>query len=148
MPRQPLYCFLLLQLPKQLYTRPPVRLAVNGVRGSECLHILTRAKPDKPEEQLPGLGNMDTRATQVASCPRLSQFPFYPYRLGLGMHSQLLIAAVRCVVQLSLLGHILVPIFDYGQLWLVLAYAAFMVWVSAVEAIGRPARFYKVGHGG
>jgi hypothetical protein len=66
-------------------------------------------------------------------------------RLGLGMHSQLLIAGVRCVVQLSLLGYILVPIFNYGHLWLVLAYAAFMVWVSAVEAIGRPTRYYKVG---
>jgi putative ABC transport system permease protein len=66
-------------------------------------------------------------------------------RLGLGLHSQLLTAGVRCVIQLSLLGHILVPIFNYGQLWLVLAYAAFMVWISAVEAIGRPARYYKVG---
>jgi len=64
--------------------------------------------------------------------------------LGLGLHSQLLIAGVRCVVQLSLLGTILVPIFNYGHLWLVLAYAAFMVWISAVEAIGRPTRYYKV----
>jgi ABC-type iron transport system FetAB permease component len=64
--------------------------------------------------------------------------------LGLGLHSQLLIAAVRCITQLSLLGYILVPIFDYGQLWLVLAYAGFMVWISAVEAIGRPSRYYKV----
>jgi ABC-type iron transport system FetAB permease component len=64
--------------------------------------------------------------------------------LGLGLHSQLLIAAVRCISQLSLLGYILVPIFDYGQLWLVLAYAGFMVWISAVEAIGRPSCYYKV----
>lgn len=64
--------------------------------------------------------------------------------MGLGLHTQLFIAAVRCIMQLSLLAQILVPIFDYDQWWLVLAYAGFMVWISAVEAIGRPARFYKV----
>jgi ABC-type iron transport system FetAB permease component len=76
---------------------------------------------------------------------RISSFlPHLSRRLGLSLHSQLVIAAVRCVVQLSLLGYILGPIFDYGEPWLVAAYATFMVWVSAVEAIGRPARFYKV----
>ena len=59
------------------------------------------------------------------------------------MTSQLLVAGVRCVIQLSLLGYILVPIFNYDQAWLVAAYAAFMVWVSAVEAIGRPTKYYK-----
>jgi putative ABC transport system permease protein len=65
-------------------------------------------------------------------------------RLSLGMHSQLAIAAVRCVVQLSLLGYILAPIFKLNSPWLVLAYAGFMVWVSALEAMGRPSRVYKV----
>jgi hypothetical protein len=65
-------------------------------------------------------------------------------RLGLGLHTQLLVAGVRCITQLSVLGYILVPIFNYGHLWLVLAYAGFMVWVSAVEAIGRPVRHYQV----
>jgi ABC-type iron transport system FetAB permease component len=65
-------------------------------------------------------------------------------RLCLGLHSQLAVAAVRCVVQLSLLGYILVPIFKLNNPWLVLAYAGFMVWVSALEAVGRPSRVYKV----
>ncbi len=39
-------------------------------------------------------------------------------RLSLGLHSQLIIAAIRCVIQLSLLGYILLPIFDYGQVCL------------------------------
>ncbi|KAF6251822.1 hypothetical protein COO60DRAFT_581040 [Scenedesmus sp. NREL 46B-D3] len=64
-------------------------------------------------------------------------------RLCLGLHSQLAVAAVRCVVQLSLLGYILAPIFKLNSPWLVLAYAGFMVWVSALEAIGRPAHVYK-----
>jgi len=54
------------------------------------------------------------------------------------------VAAVRCVIQLSLLGYILGPIFHLKQLWLVLLYASFMVWISAVEAIGRPTKYYQV----
>lgn len=64
-------------------------------------------------------------------------------RLCLGLHSQLAVAAVRCVVQLTLLGYILAPIFKLNSPWLVLAYAGFMVWVSALEAMGRPTRVYK-----
>lgn len=87
------------------------------------------------------------RKQNASSTPTFPASPLVAHvspRLGLGLHSQLVIAAVRCVVQLSLLGYILGPIFDYGEPWLVAAYATFMVWVSAVEAIGRPARFYKV----
>jgi ABC-type iron transport system FetAB permease component len=46
-------------------------------------------------------------------------------------------------VQLSILGYILVPIFSYGQWWLVLGYALFMIWVSAWEAISRPQQTYR-----
>jgi hypothetical protein len=40
-----------------------------------------------------------------------------------------------------------VPIFSYNQSWLVLLYCAFMVWVSALEAIGRPSKTFKVRAG-
>lgn len=63
------------------------------------------------------------------------------------MH-QLLIAGVRCVAQLSLLGYILVPIFQYNQAWMVAAYATFMLLVSAAEAIARPTFGFKVCVGG
>ncbi|KAI8474099.1 MAG: hypothetical protein J3K34DRAFT_408830 [Monoraphidium minutum] len=64
-------------------------------------------------------------------------------RFNLGLHTQLAVAAVRCVLQLSVLGYVLVPIFDYNQAWLVLLYSGFMVWVSALEAIGRPSKTFK-----
>lgn len=65
------------------------------------------------------------------------------HRLGLALHGQLLVAGLRCVLQLELLGIILAPIFSAQSLPLVLAYAAFMVAVSAVEAIGRPRATYR-----
>jgi ABC-type iron transport system FetAB permease component len=65
------------------------------------------------------------------------------HRLSLGLHSQLLIAGLRCVVQLSALGYVLMPIFAARQPWLVLGYAAFMTLVSAVEAVGRPSHVYE-----
>eukprot|EP00879_Flechtneria_rotunda_P028713 GHRR01030927.1.p1 GENE.GHRR01030927.1~~GHRR01030927.1.p1 ORF type:complete len:301 (+),score=63.82 GHRR01030927.1:256-1158(+) len=64
-------------------------------------------------------------------------------RLSLGLHSQLLVAGVRCIVQLSLLGYILVPIFNNNSLWVVLLYSGFMVWISAVEAVGRSIKIYR-----
>ena len=36
------------------------------------------------------------------------------------------------------------PIFKYNQLWLVLLYCGFMIWVSALEAVGRPAKTFNV----
>ncbi|GBF92795.1 ABC transporter permease [Raphidocelis subcapitata] len=64
-------------------------------------------------------------------------------RFRLGLHTQLAVAAVRCVLQLSVLGYILVPIFDANNIWLVGAYCFFMVWVSALEAIGRPSKTFR-----
>lgn len=50
----------------------------------------------------------------------------------------------RCVVQLSLLGYILVPIFRYRVWWLVLLYATFMLIMGTLEAVQSPAYTYKV----
>lgn len=65
------------------------------------------------------------------------------FKLRLGTEVQLLVAGFRCVVQLSFLGYILVPIFSYGEPWMVLGYVAFMVLVSAFEAMGRPRFTYR-----
>ena len=48
------------------------------------------------------------------------------------------------VVQLTLLGYILKPIFMMDSPWLVLGYAVFMCVVAALEAVGRPSYSYKV----
>ena len=52
------------------------------------------------------------------------------------------------VVQLSLLGHVLVPIFTYDRWWLVLLYAAFMLVVASLEAVQRPGYTFQVGAAG
>lgn len=59
--------------------------------------------------------------------------------LELGNADQLLISGIRCFVQLSFLGCILVPIFETRHPCLVLGYIfGFMVMVSAHEAAARP----------
>lgn len=65
------------------------------------------------------------------------------WRLQLGMHGQLAIGGLRCIVQLSILGYILKPIFDLNNWWLVILYCCFMVWLSALEAVGRPSYTYR-----
>lgn len=48
------------------------------------------------------------------------------------------------MVQLTVLGYILVPIFTYNLWWLVVLYAFFMLFVGCLEAVQRPAYTYKV----
>jgi len=61
------------------------------------------------------------------------------------MHpSRALCALPRCVVQLSILGFVLVPIFTFNRWELSLAYACLMLAVGAYEAVSRPAYSYTV----
>lgn len=60
------------------------------------------------------------------------------YFLQLGVESQLLIAGIRCFVQLSALGLILVPIIRRNTPLLVISYIGLMVCVAAIEAASRP----------
>ncbi|GAB4820660.1 hypothetical protein N2152v2_007706 [Parachlorella kessleri] len=62
--------------------------------------------------------------------------------LHLGLHGKLAIATVRCILQLSLLGYILVPIFVTNKWWLTLLYTLFMLAVAAIEAVSRPTQTY------
>ena len=57
---------------------------------------------------------------------------------------QTLCAAARCVVQLTILGYVLVPIFTFNRAELSLAYACVMLAVGAYEAVSRPAFSYTV----
>jgi ABC-type iron transport system FetAB permease component len=47
------------------------------------------------------------------------------------------------VVQLTILGYILVPIFTYDLWWLVIGYSLVMAFVGAYEAVSRPAYSFK-----
>ena len=47
-------------------------------------------------------------------------------------------------MQLTVLGYILVPIFEYNRWWLVITYALFMLAVAAAEAISRPRVAFNV----
>lgn len=50
----------------------------------------------------------------------------------------------RCVLQLTVLGYVLVPIFTYKLWWLVLLYACFMLLMGSWEASSRPSQTYTV----
>ncbi|KAJ1553479.1 hypothetical protein HK405_007791, partial [Cladochytrium tenue] len=54
---------------------------------------------------------------------------------GLGLESTILIAAVRCVIQLSLMGMVLKPVFENEGALLVSALAVGMMTISAVEVV-------------
>ena len=49
----------------------------------------------------------------------------------------------RCVVQLTILGFILVPIFTYNLWWLVIGYSLVMALVGAYESVSRPSYTFK-----
>ena len=63
-------------------------------------------------------------------------------RLRLDLHRKLVVGVARCVVQLSALGYILVPIFVANRWWLSACYASVMCLVAAAEAVSRPAHAY------
>lgn len=58
-------------------------------------------------------------------------------RLDIGLEGSIIWAAIRCTIQLSLLGLLLVPIFARNAWWQVLGYMSFMVLVAAHEATKR-----------
>ncbi|MFC1746662.1 ABC transporter permease [Candidatus Riflebacteria bacterium] len=60
----------------------------------------------------------------------------------LGLEKQLLIASLRTVVQLSLVGYVLAWVFKLETLWAVALVAALMVSIASHTAAGRPARTY------
>eukprot|EP00963_Diacronema_lutheri_P003787 scaffold287_cov337-Pavlova_lutheri.AAC.150 len=65
------------------------------------------------------------------------------FHIQLGLEFQLLIASLRAVVQLTILGFLLVPIFKVNQIYVVLPYCVLMLMIAAKEASDRPAYRYK-----
>jgi len=64
------------------------------------------------------------------------------HMLSLDITEKMIVSACRCVVQLSVLGFILVPIFNVNSVPLTLAYVGFMVTVASIECIKRPKYTY------
>lgn len=68
--------------------------------------------------------------------------------LGLGLGRQMLVASVRTVVQLLLMGAILVPVFAAQQPALVALLGGGMILLAAREAVSRTRRSYRGIWGG
>ncbi|CAL8462573.1 g2106 [Coccomyxa elongata] len=64
-------------------------------------------------------------------------------RFSLGLHRTLAVASLRCVLQLSILGYVLAPVFHFNTWWLVLLYAGAMLAISSAETVSHPAASYK-----
>lgn len=63
--------------------------------------------------------------------------------LGLGLGRKLIVAGLRTVVQLLLLGFVLVRVFETGNLFVVLGLGSLMVILAAHEAARRAGRSYR-----
>lgn len=63
---------------------------------------------------------------------------------GLHVNQPLVVAGVRCFLQLLLLGGVLRVIFANGSLLWVTMYIVFMMTVASIEAGSRPSLSYKV----
>lgn len=62
--------------------------------------------------------------------------------LKLGLERRLLVAALRTVVQLTLLGYVLVPVFEISAAWLTFGIAAVMILLAAHEGVARTSKRY------
>jgi len=67
--------------------------------------------------------------------------------MGLGLGRRLLLATVRTVVQLLLVGYVLTFVFDLGSSLAVLAMGAVMITAAARAAVRRPSRTYRGAFG-
>ena len=64
--------------------------------------------------------------------------------MGLAVESPIVVGILRTLVQLSVLGAILAPIFNYGhgRWWVVVLYVLFMVTLAALESSARSAYYF------
>lgn len=90
-----------------------------------------------------GPRNVSPKAVALGSCLILVNAAI-SLSLSLGLEFYLIIATIRCVVQLGVLGYvILVPIFTTPYWFVVVSYAVVMCLVGAAEASSRPAYSFK-----
>lgn len=108
---------------------------------------------------LEGLTHLHSTLTEATSSEHALNIPFWklslvvallalPLVLGgaakLHVNRPLIIAGVRCMLQLLLLGGVLKAIFATKSLLWVSAYIAFMMAIATMEASARPTMSYKV----
>jgi len=63
--------------------------------------------------------------------------------MQLGIGKRMFIASVRAIVQLTLLGAVLAPLFRWGPAWVVGLACLAMVGLAAHEAVRRTSRYYR-----
>lgn len=71
---------------------------------------------------------------------------FLSVYLALGLNKKLGVAALRCMIQLALLGFLLRPVFKSGHWIWVLVFSLAMLLISSVEVMSRPSYSYTVRH--
>jgi len=64
--------------------------------------------------------------------------------LTLGLNKKLAVAAIRCIVQVTLLGMLLRPVFKKPHWIWVLVFSVAMLLISSVEVMSRPSYSYSV----
>lgn len=67
---------------------------------------------------------------------------FLSVYLALGLNKKLGVAALRCMIQLALLGFLLRPVFKSGHWIWVLLFSTAMLFISSVEVMSRPSYSY------
>jgi putative ABC transport system permease protein len=69
------------------------------------------------------------------------------HRMGLGLESPIVVGIIRTLVQLTILGSVLRPIFAWGERlwWVVLVYLLFMIVLASWEASTRNSKYYFAG---
>ena len=69
---------------------------------------------------------------------------FLSVYLALGLNKKLGVAALRCMIQLAVLGMLMRPIFR-SETWIwVLLFSCAMLFISSVEVMSRPSYSYAV----
>lgn len=90
-----------------------------------------------------GLIAVSTTSLLLSTTPLLA-LALVSWRTGLQLEWSIVSGIVRTLLQLSILGAILHPIFSWGveYLWVVLAYVGFMVSLAAIITAGRTKYWY------
>ena len=91
-----------------------------------------------------GLISVSTPLLLLSMVPILA-IAIVSWKFDLKITSPIFVGTFRTFIQLSILGLILQPIFDWGEelWWVVIGYTFFMIVLAAYEASTRPKYFFK-----
>jgi putative ABC transport system permease protein len=96
------------------------------------------------ETEANGLIHVTTPFLLLSAAPLLG-LALVSWHMGLDLESPIVVGVLRTFVQLSVLGAILKPIFNYGFecYWLVAIYCIFMVLLASLETSARSRFFFQ-----